>query len=179
MFFGRRAEVFRVFASLLALHVLHVVELIGKRSEVELKTRKLQSTSLHYISLYSIHFTSLYYTSLESFKFDRKNSLPSIIPSDKSQSAANSELRHHEGNLTDHKAQKSWNIHFNRFTHHWVPENSPTVEFGQRDFVGLPQRGQCVAVNVQMWQVRNEVVSDEKTHQDPVVDDSLQIVLER
>lgn len=54
-----------------------------------------------------------------------------------------------------------------------------TPNRGQHFDVGPVEQGQGVLVNVQMRQMRDEIVPHQETHQDPVVYDPLQIVLER
>ena len=54
-----------------------------------------------------------------------------------------------------------------------------TVEFRHDSLVRLPQCWQCVTVYVKVWQVWNKVVADEKSHENPVVYDSFQVVRKR
>ena len=51
-----------------------------------------------------------------------------------------------------------------------------TPERGQHTDVGAVEQRQSVVVDVQVRQVRDEVVAHQETHQDPVVDDPLQVI---
>lgn len=53
-----------------------------------------------------------------------------------------------------------------------------TPELGQHADVGAVKQRQSVVVDVQVRQVRDEVVAHQEAHQDPVVDDPFQVVLE-
>ena len=52
-----------------------------------------------------------------------------------------------------------------------------TVEGGQHLFVGVPQPGEALRVDVEVWEMRDEVVANEEPHQHPVVYDVLQTEL--
>lgn len=52
-----------------------------------------------------------------------------------------------------------------------------TPELGQHADVGAVKQRQSVVVDVQVRQVRDEVIAHQEAHQDPVVDDPLQVVL--
>jgi len=54
----------------------------------------------------------------------------------------------------------------------------PTIKCRQDGLVGLPEQWQTVLMDVNMWQVRYEIIADEKPHQNPVIDNSLQTVVE-
>ena len=54
-----------------------------------------------------------------------------------------------------------------------------TVQCGQNLHIGPPEYGQGLFMNVNVRQVRDEVVTHQKPHQHPVINDVLQVVLER
>lgn len=49
----------------------------------------------------------------------------------------------------------------------------------QNCLVDCPNSFERAFIDVQIWQMRQEIVSDENTHEDEVVDNSFQVVLER
>ena len=54
-----------------------------------------------------------------------------------------------------------------------------TIKGWQDRLVGLPEQRQTVLMNVNMRQMRYEIIADKKPHQHPIINDSLHTVLER
>ncbi len=54
-----------------------------------------------------------------------------------------------------------------------------TAQTGQHADVSSIEQWQCIVIDVQVRKMRDEVIPHQKTHQNPVVYDPLQVVLKR